>query len=67
MEVRSIEILSDSTGETAERVVRAATLQFPHSGTWPVIDVSGSAIEETAGIILESLKERGARARPPQG
>lgn len=32
MEVRRIEILSDSTGETAERVVRAAMLQFPHSG-----------------------------------
>jgi regulator of PEP synthase PpsR (kinase-PPPase family) len=29
---RRIDILSDSTGETAERVVRAAMLQFPHSG-----------------------------------
>ena len=25
---------------------------------WPVIDVTGRAIEETAVIILESLKER---------
>jgi regulator of PEP synthase PpsR (kinase-PPPase family) len=33
---------------------------------WPVVDVSGSAIEETAGIILESLKEREARARRPE-
>jgi len=39
---------------------------FASHPTWPVIDVSGTAIEETAGIILESLKERGARARPPQ-
>lgn len=30
---------------------------------WPVVDVSGSAIEETAGIILEALKERNARSR----
>ncbi|CAN5467196.1 pyruvate, water dikinase regulatory protein [soil metagenome] len=29
---KRIEILSDSTGETAEKVVRAAMLQFPHSG-----------------------------------
>lgn len=33
MSEKSIEILSDSTGETAERVVRAAMLQFPHAGT----------------------------------
>jgi regulator of PEP synthase PpsR (kinase-PPPase family) len=32
LEVRRIDILSDSTGETAETVVRAAMLQFPHSG-----------------------------------
>jgi len=31
-EVRRIDVLSDSTGETAEKVVRAAMLQFPHSG-----------------------------------
>jgi hypothetical protein len=31
-EPRRIDILSDSTGETAEKVVRAAMLQFPHSG-----------------------------------
>jgi len=30
---------------------------------WPVVDVSGIAIEETAGIIFELLKERDARAR----
>src|ERR1700752_4862764 len=32
LENKRIEILSDSTGETAEKVVRAAMLQFPHSG-----------------------------------
>ena len=32
METRRLDILSDSTGETAEKVVRAAMLQFPHSG-----------------------------------
>jgi regulator of PEP synthase PpsR (kinase-PPPase family) len=32
LETRRVEILSDSTGETAEKVVRAAMLQFPHSG-----------------------------------
>ncbi len=32
MEPKRIDILSDSTGETAEKVVRAAMLQFPHSG-----------------------------------
>jgi regulator of PEP synthase PpsR (kinase-PPPase family) len=31
--VKRIDILSDSTGETAEKVVRASMLQFPHSGT----------------------------------
>ena len=33
LEQRRIEILSDSTGETAEKVIRAAMLQFPHSGS----------------------------------
>jgi regulator of PEP synthase PpsR (kinase-PPPase family) len=32
LETRRIDILSDSTGETAEKVVRAAMLQFPKSG-----------------------------------
>lgn len=31
-ELRWIDVLSDSTGETAEKVVRAAMLQFPHPG-----------------------------------
>jgi regulator of PEP synthase PpsR (kinase-PPPase family) len=42
--------------EYAERV-------FAAHPRWPVIDVSGSAIEETAAIILEALKERDPRSR----
>ena len=36
----------------AQRVFR----EHPH---WPVIDVTGRAIEETAGIILDVMKQRG--------
>ena len=32
LDLKRIDVLSDSTGETAEKVVRAAMLQFPHSG-----------------------------------
>jgi len=42
--------------EFAQRVFRA----HPQ---WPVIDVTGRAIEETAVIILESLKERDEQAK----
>ena len=35
----------------------ARTIFAQHAG-WPVIDVTGRAIEETAVIILESLKDR---------
>ncbi len=39
-------------------------LDFAHSifrahPTWPVVDVTGRAIEETAGIIFELMKQRG--------
>ncbi len=37
-----------------------------HPG-WPVIDVTGRAIEETAVIILESLKERDEARTPKNG
>jgi hypothetical protein len=30
---------------------------------WPVVDVTGRAVEETAVIILEHLKERDERAK----
>jgi regulator of PEP synthase PpsR (kinase-PPPase family) len=36
---------------------------FAQHPTWPVIDVTGRAIEETAVIILESLKQREASAK----
>jgi regulator of PEP synthase PpsR (kinase-PPPase family) len=42
--------------EYAQRIFRA----HPN---WPVIDVTGRAIEETAVIILESLKERDEAAK----
>src|SRR3954453_13744228 len=45
--------------EFANRLFRA------HPG-WPVIDVTGRAIEETAVIILESMKERDERAKSAQ-
>lgn len=45
--------------EYAHRVFRAHP-------TWPVIDVTGRAIEETAVIILEALKEREERAKAVQ-
>jgi regulator of PEP synthase PpsR (kinase-PPPase family) len=38
--------------EYAHRIFR----EHPH---WPVIDVTGRAIEETAGIIVDVMKERG--------
>ena len=36
---------------------------FGEHPQWPVIDVTGRAIEETAVIILESLKERDDSAK----
>jgi regulator of PEP synthase PpsR (kinase-PPPase family) len=36
---------------------------FARHPSWPVIDVTGRAIEETAVIILESLKERDEAAK----
>ena len=38
---------------------------FANHPGWMVIDVSGRAIEETATIILESVKDREDRAAPP--
>jgi len=38
---------------------------FATQPTWMVIDVSGRAIEETATIILEALKDREDRTIPP--
>lgn len=41
-----------------EELEYAHTIFRAHPG-WPVIDVTGRAIEETAGIIVDTLKQRG--------
>jgi len=59
LETRRIDILSDSTGETAEKVVRAAMLQFPHSGAYIRLHTRVRT-KETARPILESAAKEGA-------
>lgn len=44
--------------EYAERLFRS------HPG-WPVLDVTGRAVEETAHQLIEILRDRGIQARPP--
>jgi regulator of PEP synthase PpsR (kinase-PPPase family) len=39
---------------------------FKKHPEWPVVDVTGRAIEETAVIILETIKERDERAKAAQ-
>jgi regulator of PEP synthase PpsR (kinase-PPPase family) len=56
LETRRIDILSDSTGETAEKVVRAAMLQFPHSGVQVRLHTRVRT-RETARPILESASK----------
>jgi regulator of PEP synthase PpsR (kinase-PPPase family) len=56
---RRIEILSDSTGETAEKVVRAAMLQFPHSGAFIRMHTRVRT-REAVRPILESAAKDGA-------
>jgi regulator of PEP synthase PpsR (kinase-PPPase family) len=56
---RRIEILSDSTGETAEKVVRAAMLQFPHSGTQIRLHTRVRT-KDAARPILEAAAKDGA-------
>jgi regulator of PEP synthase PpsR (kinase-PPPase family) len=48
-----------------EELAFAQRLYAKHP-SWPVIDVTGRAIEETAVIILESLKERDDKVRAAQ-
>ena len=59
METRRIDILSDSTGETAEKVVRAAMLQFPHSGTNIRLHTRVRT-REAAAPVLEAAAKEGA-------
>jgi regulator of PEP synthase PpsR (kinase-PPPase family) len=59
VETRRIEILSDSTGETAEKVVRAAMLQFPHSGAQIRLHPRVRT-KEAARVVLENASKDGA-------
>ena len=56
---RFIDVVSDSTGETAEKVVRAALLQFPSAGA--VIRLHTRVrTKETARVILERASREGS-------
>src|SRR5215208_644214 len=56
---RFIDVVSDSTGETAEKVVRAALLQFPQAGA--VIRLHTRVrTKEIARAILERSSKEGA-------
>ncbi len=59
MEPRSIDVLSDSTGETAEKVVRAALLQFPESGAQVRLHTRVRT-KETARPVLERAAREGS-------
>jgi regulator of PEP synthase PpsR (kinase-PPPase family) len=59
LETRRIEILSDSTGETAEKVVRAAMLQYPHAGAQIRLHTRVRT-REAARPVLESAAKDGA-------
>ena len=56
----------DSAYGLRDQVARSSSTRnriFRDHPQWPVIDVTGRAIEETAVIILESLKERDEKAK----
>jgi hypothetical protein len=57
--MKRIDILSDSTGETAEKAVRAALLQFPQAGTELRIHTRVRTPEQ-ARVILEAAAADGA-------
>ncbi len=59
MDVKRIDVLSDSTGETAEKVVRAAMLQFPHSGAQIRLHTRVRT-KEAARPVLEVAAREGA-------
>jgi len=59
LEGKRIDVLSDSTGETAEKVVRAAMLQFPHSGAQIRLHTRVRT-KEAARPILERAAREGA-------
>jgi regulator of PEP synthase PpsR (kinase-PPPase family) len=49
--------------EHVRQELEFANVLFQGHPEWPVIDVTGRAIEETAVIILEAMKERDERAK----
>ncbi len=59
MQGKLIDIVSDSTGETAEKVVRAAMLQFPHSGAHIRMHTRVRT-KEAARPVLERASKDGA-------
>ena len=59
LDTKRIDVLSDSTGETAEKVVRAAMLQFPHSGAHIRLHTRVRT-KEAARPILERAATEGA-------
>ncbi len=58
MEPRSIDVLSDSTGETAEKVVRAALLQFPDSGAQVRLHTRVRTKEAARPVLERAAQER---------
>ncbi len=58
-DVRYIDVLSDSTGETAEKVVRAALLQFPRSGAAIRLHTRVRT-KDQARAVLERTAQQGA-------
>jgi regulator of PEP synthase PpsR (kinase-PPPase family) len=55
---RFIDILSDSTGETAEKVVRAALLQFPGSGVQIRLHTRVRAPESARGLLEQAAADK---------
>ncbi len=49
--------------EHVRQELEFANQLFQQHHEWPVIDVTGRAIEETAVIILEAMKERDERSK----
>ena len=56
-DIQYIDVLSDSTGETAEKVVRAALLQFPKSGAQIRLHTRVRTKEVARGVLERSARE----------
>ncbi len=57
-EPRTIDVLSDSTGETAEKVVRAALLQYPKSGAQIRLHTRVRSKDVVRPILERAARER---------